>query len=304
MKIYERQYYGEKYVETGECRPPHVSEMYLSPGYGPNKAHSDFPTQASYPILRLATPEEIAGTEKKMCPAGCGADYGAHASHQGCPWFKALLKKGDFDSTADFPLCSAYADAHWRDFVKYEVGVDLGKEPSESAGVHLTPESVGKAYRNGFGKKVVLRWDNDGSAFEYCAVEIDGRLTFHAYRNNGMSCLGDRRHDLISEWDEKAEAGSSLGEVSKPSDDRSEVREAAPAQPEILPTWTDGDVRAELAARTGVVHVDAAENRRRLVAVMAEDAKPREVYQPDAPDRRAEHVPVAKAWVNPAMLGR
>lgn len=81
-------------------------------------------------------------------------------------------------------------------------------------------------------------------------------------------------------------------------------REAAPAQPEILPTWTDGDVRAELAARTGVVHVDAAENRRRLVAVMAEDARPREVYRPKAPDRRTSYVPVAKSWVNPAMLGR
>ena len=104
----------------------------------------------------------------------------------------------------------------------------------KTAGVRLSPESVGKAYRNGFGQKVVLSWDNDGSDFEYCAVEIDGKPTFHAYGNNGMSCLRDRRYDLISEWDEKAEAGVTPEGAATPNAcTAKKAASAPPAQPAI-----------------------------------------------------------------------
>ena len=276
---------GKKYVETKEAAPKYSRAVegrpYLCDKGTPRErvvvdnGVGEF--YESVPILRLATPEEIAGAEKKMCPAGCGADYGAHASHQGCPWFKALLKKSDLDSTADFPLCSAYADAHWKEFVKYEVGVDLGKEPSKSAGVHLTPESVGKAYRTRGGWKAVVR-------------ERMGRPFVVEHMHSTMNSIGiskwlhgedgtcdyaakDSDRNLISEWDEKAEAAggepaarASVGSsepagVHAPESDKSSAKPAAqpPSDPAAFYQWLWGFPRPfEVGVPDPVVHQQCA----------------------------------------------
>ena len=58
----------------------------------------------------MSTQNEVAKPEPKMCPAGCGREYGAR-SHSGpvlCPWAQAYM---DAPTEGDKPAWSAYASS-------------------------------------------------------------------------------------------------------------------------------------------------------------------------------------------------
>ena len=67
---------------------------------------------------------------KKMCPAGCGAKHASHHESRPykCPWLlKFMEHQQSYHTVSD---CVAFADAHWREFVK----PDEKKEQAAAAG--------------------------------------------------------------------------------------------------------------------------------------------------------------------------
>ena len=244
MKIYEHE--GKQYVETGERTvkggKSKIGTVYNWSVMGDD--HVGIVTEDGTwgyenKILRLATPEEMkgaephAGSEKKcfvgdapnMCPSGCGAKYGAHheAPPYKCPWLLAF--NNHFDKDTSFSKSMVYADIHWRDFLPKQV----------HAGVRLSPESAGKAFRTRGGWKATVTEILDNGGIQNFCVRHNGSNGRQRHNEDGSWASIEHKDplDLISEWDEKAEAGAgNMSDVGSRSQDGESARKSdAPAQP-------------------------------------------------------------------------